>query len=148
MASRKECDPRAWRTFWSTIVVRGKQKDRYRHQVRITQQRMGKGPKAAEPPKWMVRTEIYLGSQPIYHSVSTDIPEAVGKYLCTLVHAWGNVNEEGGPMFPPAFPEGFLQMAAAVDFQPPGVSDDAAGTNTQLDNSHVLSHPPVQQAGC
>lgn len=119
MASRTGADPRRWACFWSTI----KGKDRFRHEVKVTQQRKDR-PAEAGPPKWMVRTEVYMGTQPIYHTVSTVVPEEVGRYLRSLAQVWSNIDEKDRPMFPPEFPGGFPQMAAAVDFRSPSDAEE------------------------
>lgn len=121
MASRVESDPRRWSTFWSTING----KDRWRHQVRITQQRKDRTGSEAKPPQWMVRTEVYIGIQPIYHTVNTVVPDEVGLYLRSLAQTWSNIDEEGRPMFPPEFPGGTTQMANAVDFRRPAGAQKA-----------------------
>lgn len=105
MASRMESDPRHWATYWSTIKKNG---DRYRHEVQLSRDRK----------QWMVRTQIWIGVQPIYYSAVVFIPPDVGEFLFYVVRmGWTNIGEEGRPLHPPQFPGGFPEMAKATNFR-------------------------------
>lgn len=94
MASRVECDPRRWNTFWSTI---DKNNTRYRHQVR--QHKYTK--------VWMIRTEIWEGMETPYYSASIDVSKETGDRLWQMRFGWSNIDEHGRPLYPPEFAGGF-----------------------------------------
>jgi len=105
MASRMESDPRHWATYWSTI--KGKN-DRYRHEIMLDRKHK----------QWLVRTQVWIGFQPIYYTNVTKVPADVGEYcFYHLRMQWTNIDEEGRPLHPPEFPGGFPEMAAATLFR-------------------------------
>lgn len=95
MASRKQCDPRIWNTFWSTI---DKENTRYRHQVR----------QHKHTKVWLVRTEIWEGEVTMpYYGATLTVTKEVGDRLWAMRTDWSNIGEHGRPLYPPEFQGGF-----------------------------------------
>lgn len=97
MSSRRDADPRDWKTFWSSVAKDG---TRYRHQVRL--HRNG---------NWAVRTEVVESDTVVpYYTVEIPVPPGHGKEMFNRRHSWTNIDEDTQPMYPSPWEHGFINL--------------------------------------